>query len=153
MSIETAARRVAYLIVAIVTKSDVYYAAVGKVLHVPQVVLYRKTVLYTYHQRFYSIALVAQQVLTASRQGDVSRVAEHNLVNLVEDKVGVSFRCVDGEWCYVGESFLRLRLWQICHHRHRVRPALVHFVQVVEHFWVAMVEAHALREEHRRVAV
>ena len=153
VSVERATCRVAYLVVAIVTQSNVDDATVGKVLHVMQVVLYRQTVFYTDHQRFSSFALVAQQVLTVAGKGDIARIAKHNLINLVEDKVSISLRCVHVERCYVRESLLWLRLRQIRHHCHSVRSALVHLMQVVEHLRVALLEAHALREEHRRVAM
>ena len=97
VSVERAACRVAYLVVAIVTQSNVDDTSVGKVLHVMQVVLYRQTVFYTDHQRFPSLTLVAQQVLTVAGKGDVARIAKHYLINLVEDKVSISLRCVHVE--------------------------------------------------------
>ncbi len=46
-----------------------------------------------------------------------------------------------------------LGLWQVGHHDHGVLPALGHLVQVVEYAVVALLETHALREEHRGVAM
>ena len=51
------------------------------------------------------------------------------------------------------ELFAHLRLWQVGGHDDGVLAAVGHLVQVVENAGVALVEAHALWEEHRGVAM
>ena len=70
-----AACRIAYLVVAVVAERDIHYATLGEMLHIGNVVLYSKAVLYAYHERAFALVLVEQEVALVAREGNVIGVA------------------------------------------------------------------------------
>ena len=153
VSIESAARRVAYLIVSIMAQCDIHDATFGKVLHILQVIFYSQSVLNTNHNRLLSCPLVGFKLCPIASQSHIIGMCKHRLVYLVEYKVGISTRSIHIKRSYVYKVFALFRLWQISHHSYSIRTSIAHLMQVVAYARVAMVEINISRKEHRCVAM
>ena len=120
---------------------------------VVEVVLNGQTVLYAEHDGLASVALVGIQVVGCAGYRYVVGVACRDVFYLVEDEVGVSLGAFGAELRHLGKALTLAGLRKISHHGHCVLASVVHLVQIYEYARVAFLEAYALREEHRSVAM
>ena len=144
---------VADVVVAIVAEGDVHDATLGEMLHVGQVVFQGQSVLYAEHDTLPALSLVTVKVGGGTCDAEILIVLAHDFLYLVEDKVGILGRALHVERHLAAEALAYLGLRQVGHHRGGILMAVGHLVQVHKNARVAMVELHALREEHRCVAM
>ena len=138
--------RIADVIIAIMTESDIYYSSVGKMLHVLDVMIKSKTVLNAKHDTLLAQMLVGIQVGWCSCYADIIFAFINYRFYLVKDVVG------KGAWTSL-ELFSLLRLRKISHHGNGICAAFGHFVKVIQNLWVTMTELYSLWEEHWSVAM
>ena len=148
-----AARGVANVVVSVVAKRDIGDASLGEVLHVLHVVVERQSVLNGKHDALAAFPLVFIQVGRCAGDADVAVVLAHDVLNLVEDEVGILHGTAHGEGHLLRELLANLGLRQVCRHGDGALPSLGHFLKVHQDARVALVEMYALGEEHRGVAV
>ena len=144
---------VADVIIAIVAEGDIYHASLGKVLHIAQIVLQGKTILNTEHDALSALSLVAVKIGRSSGDTQVVAVLAHDFLYLVEDEIGILQRSLHVEGYLAAEALAYLRLRQVSHHGGSILMSVGHLVQIHEDAGVAMIELHALREEHRGIAM
>ena len=161
------AGRVADVVVTVVAERDINHATLCEVFYVLELMLQGEAVLDGEHDAFASLALVFVEVGRRTRYADVALVLLYDVLNFVEDEVGIDCRrkmvkCVCKVWIEAFQSFdidLRgecladLRLREVGCHCNGILPSFGHLVQIVEYPRVTLVEPYALWKEHRRVAV
>ena len=85
----TAAGTVADVVVAIVAKSDIDNAPLRKMLHVLQVMVQGQSVLDAQQNALTPFALVLIEVSGSAGNAEITAVAPHNVLNLIENEIGV----------------------------------------------------------------
>lgn len=144
---------VADVIIAIMAEGDIYHASLGKVLHIAQIMLQGKTILNTEHDALSALSLVAVKIGRSSGDTQVVAVLAHDFLYLVEDEISILQRSLHVEGHLATEALAYLRLRQVSHHGGSILMSIGHLVQIHEDAGVAMIELHALREEHRSIAM
>ena len=151
--------RVAHIVVAVMAKGDIHDAALGKVLHILNIMAQRQCVLDAEHDAASALALVFVEVLGRARNAEIAAVALHDVFYLVEDGVGI------GEGSdrlgllhprgvhLLTEGLANLGLRQIGHHGDGLLAPFLHLVHIDQDAGIALLEMDALMEEHRGVAM
>ena len=85
----TASGRVTKIVVTIMAERHIDNAALGKMLQVLQLAVEGQTVLNTKHDGLAAVALVLVEVARRAGNAQVGLVLADNLLDLVEDKVGI----------------------------------------------------------------
>ena len=148
-----AARRVADVVVTIMAQRDVCHSPLAEMLYLAYVVLKSQTVLYAEDDAVTPAALVTVDIGRGARYGETRRGPAADILNLVEDKVGIRRRAVDSEIDTLAEPLPQFGLWKIADHLDSVNEPLVHLGQVIEDAAVTAQEIDTLGEEHRGVTV
>ena len=86
------AGRVADVVIAIMTERDVDDAPLSEVLHIRQVVVQGQTILNAQHDALAALALVLVKVGGGTGNAQITTVAPHNVLYLVENQVGIELR-------------------------------------------------------------
>ena len=137
-------------------EGDVDHAATGKVVEVGQVILQGQAVLNAEHDALATRPFVGPEVGGSAGKGEVIAIGSYNLLNTVEDAVGVSLwrgSKVVGHYFPFTVLVVPACLWQVGHHDGGVEPSLGHLMQVNEQTVVTGGEVDALGEEHGGVAM
>ena len=116
-------------------------------------ILQGKTILNTEHNALSALSLVAVKIGRSSGDTQVGAVLAHDFLNLVEDEIGILQRSLHIEGYLAAEALAYLRLRQVSHHGGSILMSVGHLVQIYENAGIAMIELHALWEEHRGIAM
>src|SRR5574344_168995 len=149
----TASCTVADVVVAIMAEGDIHHSPIGKVLHVGDVALKGKSVLYAEHNGFLSVILVGNEFGRSAGKGKIAIVGSNDVLYLIEYQVGIFLWTVDIKAHVLSEGLTLLGLRQISHHDSGILTTIGHLVQIHKQLRVTAVEAHIVGKEHRCVAV
>ena len=132
--------RVADIVVAVVAEGHIDDAAVGEMAQSLDGAVEGDAVLDAEHDALQSLALVTPQVVGGACQGYAAGILAHHRLDLVEDLIGIFRGVLRG-------------LGEVGDHDGGILTAFVHLMEIDEDALVALLDAHALGEEHRGVAV
>ena len=121
-------------------KGHIDDATLLEMLQILKTAIEGDTVFDAEHDALEASVLVHPKIIGRAGQSEILAVLADNLLNLVEDIVS------KGRWvlCW---------LWQVGHHDGSILTAFGHLMEVDKDLRVTMVEADALRKEHRRVTM
>ena len=135
------------------TEGDIHHPAIGEMLQVFKFSFECQSVFDTEHDTLQSLVLVHPELVGGTGDRDIVFVPTDDLLNLIEDQVGIGLRTRNIEAHIIGELLPCLGLWQISHHDRGILTTLGHLLQINEDLRITLVEMDALGKEHRGVAM
>ena len=132
--------RIADIVVAVVAEGHIDDAAISEVAQTLDRTIEGDAVLDAEHDALQSLALVTPQVVGGARQRYAVGILAYHLLDLVEDMIGKFGGVLRG-------------LWEVGDHDGGILTTFVHLMEIDEDAHVALLDAYALGEEHRGVAV
>ena len=84
--------RVADIVVAVMAEGDIHHTTIGKVLQVLELAFECQSVLNTQHDTLQSLVLMHPEVVRGTGNRDIVLILTDDLLDLIEDQVGISFR-------------------------------------------------------------
>ena len=132
--------RVADIVVAVVAEGHVDDATLSEVSQTFDGAIEGDAVLDAEHDALQTLVLVTPEVCRGTGDGHCMGIRAYHLLDLVEDMIGILSGILRG-------------LGEVGNHDGGVLTSFVHLMEIDEDARVALIDAHALGEEHRRVAV